>query len=90
MRSPLCWCTACSTRPSVARSKVAATRAAATHLPRLLHAVGAAALHPALPLMRHVQAAQLASLVDGSTEMLLERVFAGLRAERTRSEDAQA
>lgn len=73
-----------------ARCKVAATRAAATHLPRLLHAVGAAALDPALPLMRHLQAAQLASLVDGSTEMLLERVFTGLRAERTRPGDAQA
>jgi len=62
-----------------AQCKVAATRAAATHLPRLLHALGAAGLHPHQPLTRHVQAAQLASLVDGSTEMLLERVFLALR-----------
>lgn len=65
-----------------AQCKVAATRAAATHLPRLLHALGAAGLHPHLPLTRHVQAAQLASLVDGSTEMLLERVFLALRDRR--------
>lgn len=65
-----------------AQCKVAATRAAATHLPRLLHAMGAAGLHPRWPLTRHVQAAQLAQLVDGSTEMLLERVFNAMRAGR--------
>jgi alkylation response protein AidB-like acyl-CoA dehydrogenase len=65
-----------------AQCKVAATRAAATHLPRLLHALGAAGLHPHHPLTRHVQAAQLASLIDGSSEMLLERVFLAMRGGR--------
>lgn len=65
-----------------AQSKIVATRAAAHHLPRLLHAMGAEGLDPRWPLTRHVQAAQLASLVDGSTEMLLERVFSALRAHR--------
>ena len=65
-----------------AAAKIAATQAAATHLPRLLHAMGAAGLDPRQPLTRHVQAAQLASLVDGSTEMLLERVFLSLRTSR--------
>lgn len=68
--------------PLAAAAKIAATQAAATHLPRLLHAMGAAGLDPRQPLARHVQAAQMASLVDGSTEMLLERVFLSLRASR--------
>jgi alkylation response protein AidB-like acyl-CoA dehydrogenase len=62
-----------------AQCKIAATRAAARHLPHLLHALGAAGLDPSVPLARHVQAAQMASLVDGSTEMLMERVFLALR-----------
>jgi alkylation response protein AidB-like acyl-CoA dehydrogenase len=44
--------------------------------------MGAAGLHPRWPLTRHVQAAQLAQLVDGSTEMLLERVFNAMCAGR--------
>jgi alkylation response protein AidB-like acyl-CoA dehydrogenase len=31
------------------------------------------------PLLRHLAAAQVATLVDGSTEMLLDRVATGLR-----------
>jgi alkylation response protein AidB-like acyl-CoA dehydrogenase len=66
-----------------AQCKIAATRAATRHLPHLLHALGAAGLDPSVPLARHVQAAQMASLVDGSTEMLMERVFLALRTGTT-------
>ena len=57
-----------------AKAKVFATRAAQRHLPTLLHAMGAEGLRDSYPLMRHVAAAQVATLVDGSTEMLLERI----------------
>jgi alkylation response protein AidB-like acyl-CoA dehydrogenase len=57
-----------------AKAKVFATRAAQRHLPALLHAMGAEGLRDSYPLMRHVAAAQVATLVDGSTEMLLERI----------------
>jgi len=57
-----------------AKAKVFATRAAQRHLPALLHAMGAEGLRDIYPLMRHVAAAHVATLVDGSTEMLLERI----------------
>jgi alkylation response protein AidB-like acyl-CoA dehydrogenase len=57
-----------------AKAKVFATRAAQRHLPTLLHAMGAEGLRDSYPLLRHVAAAQVATLVDGSTEMLLERI----------------
>jgi alkylation response protein AidB-like acyl-CoA dehydrogenase len=57
-----------------AKAKVFATRAAQRHLPALLHAMGAEGLRDSYPLMRHVAAAHVATLVDGSTEMLLERI----------------
>ncbi len=57
-----------------AKAKVFATRAAQRHLPALLHALGAEGLRDTYPLARHVAAAQIATLVDGSTEMLLERI----------------
>lgn len=55
-------------------AKVAATDAACTHLPALLHAMGAEGLRPQYSMARHLAAAQIAALVDGSTEMLLERI----------------
>lgn len=57
-----------------ALAKVAATDAATTHLPALLHAMGAEGLDTRYPMARHLAAAQIATLVDGSTEMLLERI----------------
>ena len=57
-----------------AQAKVFATRMACKHLGPLQHALGAAGLSPDLALSRHVAAAQVATLVDGSTEMLMERI----------------
>lgn len=62
-----------------AKAKVFATRAAQRHLPALLHAMGAEGLRDSYPLLRHVAAAQVATLVDGSTEMLLERISKNLK-----------
>ena len=64
---------------AAAQAKVFATRMAGRHLPALLHALGAAGLSEQQPLLRHLAAAQVATLVDGSTEMLLERVAKDLR-----------
>jgi alkylation response protein AidB-like acyl-CoA dehydrogenase len=41
--------------------------------------MGAEGLRQEHPFLRHQAAAQVATLVDGSTEMLLERVAKGLR-----------
>jgi alkylation response protein AidB-like acyl-CoA dehydrogenase len=59
-----------------ARAKIFATRMAVRHIAALLHALGAAGLSAQYPLSRHLAGAQVATLVDGSTEMLLERVWA--------------
>ena len=64
-----------------AKAKAFATRAAQRHLPVLLHAMGAEGLRDRYPLLRHVAAAQVATLVDGSTEMLLERISKNLKIE---------
>ena len=57
-----------------ASAKVVATACARTHLPALLHAMGARGLDPDLCFARHHAATPLLELVDGATEMLLERV----------------
>lgn len=62
-----------------AQAKVFATRMAGRHIAALMHAMGAEGLRQTYPLLRHLAAAQVATLVDGSTEMLLDRVAAGLR-----------
>ena len=59
---------------AAAKAKVFATRMARRHLAELLHAMGAEGLNEQRPLTRHLAAAQVATLVDGSTEMLLERI----------------
>ncbi len=64
---------------AAARAKIFATRMAQKHIPTLLHAMGAEGLRDEYPLMRHIAAAQMVGLVDGSTEMLLERVAKDLR-----------
>lgn len=59
---------------SAARAKIAATDCARHHLPGLLHAMGAEGLRPERCFTRHLAAAQVASLTDGTTTMLRERV----------------
>lgn len=57
-----------------AQAKIQAVASAQRQLAILLHAMGAEGLSPDRPFARHLGAAQIAALVDGSTEMLLERV----------------
>ena len=57
-----------------AQAKVFAVERAQHHLPILLHAMGAHGLDAQQPLARHLAAIQMASLTDGSDEMLLERI----------------
>ncbi len=64
---------------AAARCKVFATRMAGRHIAALMHAMGAEGLREQYPFLRHLVAAQVATLVDGSTEMLLERVARDLR-----------
>lgn len=59
---------------AAAQAKVFATRMAQTHVSALMHAMGAEGLRDCHPFLRHLQAVQAASLTDGSTEMLLERI----------------
>jgi alkylation response protein AidB-like acyl-CoA dehydrogenase len=59
---------------AAAQAKILASRVAVRRLPELLHAMGAEGLRRSHPLGRHLIGAQFAGLVDGSTEMLLERV----------------
>jgi alkylation response protein AidB-like acyl-CoA dehydrogenase len=62
------------TRHLAAAAKVNAVRLAQTHLPALLHAMGAEGLREEYPFTRHIGAAQIAALTDGSTAMLLDRL----------------
>lgn len=64
---------------AAAQAKVFATRMAGRHIAALMHAMGAEGLREQHPLLRHLVAAQVATLTDGSTEMLLDRVARGLR-----------
>jgi len=64
---------------AAARAKVFATRMAGRHIAALMHAMGAEGLREQHPFLRHLAAAQVATLVDGSTEMLLERVAKDIR-----------
>ena len=57
-----------------AQAKIVATRAVETYLPALAHLMGAEGLRQDCCLTRHLVGARFAGLVDGSTEMLLERV----------------
>ena len=61
-------------RTRAAAAKVCATRMAERHVRALGHALGAEGLRDRHPFMRHIVGAQVATLVDGSTEMLLERI----------------
>ncbi len=57
-----------------AQAKIFATRMAELHIPALMHAMGAEGLRFGSVLSRHLIASRMASLADGSTEMLLETV----------------
>ncbi len=57
-----------------AQAKLAAVEACRRHLSELMHLVGAEGLRAERCFSRHLAAAEIAALTDGSTEMLLERV----------------
>ena len=63
-----------------AQAKLVATRTAERQLPRLAQAMGAEGLREEHPFGRHLHGARVASFVDGSSEMLLERIAAVARA----------
>lgn len=64
---------------AAAQAKLYATSMAQTHLGVLLHAMGAEGFLDRYAFLRHLTAAHAASLTDGSTAMLLERVAHELR-----------
>ncbi len=59
---------------AAARTKIFATKMAERHLPALAQLMGAEGLRDDHPFSRHIIGARVASFVDGSTEMLLERL----------------
>jgi alkylation response protein AidB-like acyl-CoA dehydrogenase len=59
-----------------AQAKLLATRMADRQLPALAQAMGAEGLREHHPFARHLMGARVANFVDGSTEMLLERIAA--------------
>jgi alkylation response protein AidB-like acyl-CoA dehydrogenase len=65
---------------AAAQAKLIATRMADRQLPILAQAMGAEGLREHYPFARHLMGARVAGFVDGSTEMLLERICAVLRA----------
>ncbi|TFH33542.1 MAG: acyl-CoA dehydrogenase [Deltaproteobacteria bacterium] len=64
---------------NAAQAKIFATRMAERHLPALIQAMGAEGLREQYPLGRHLIGSRVAGFVDGSTEMLLERVASFIR-----------
>jgi alkylation response protein AidB-like acyl-CoA dehydrogenase len=63
-----------------AQAKLLATRMAERQLPALAQAMGAEGLREVHPFGRHLIGARVAGFVDGSSEMLLERIAAVMRA----------
>ena len=61
---------------AAAQAKLFATRLAERQLPVLARAMGAEGLRESHPFGRHLAGARVASFVDGSSEMLLERIAA--------------
>ena len=57
-----------------AQAKIHAVQTCQRHLSTALHSMGAEGLRQEHCIARHIGAAQIAALVDGATEMLLERV----------------
>jgi len=66
------------TQLAAAQAKLLATRMADRQLPTLAQAMGAEGLREHHPFARHLIGARVAGFVDGSTEMLLERICAAL------------
>jgi alkylation response protein AidB-like acyl-CoA dehydrogenase len=66
---------------AAAQTKLLATRMAERQLPRLAQAMGAEGLREHYPFARHLMGARVAGFVDGSTEMLLERICTVMRVE---------
>jgi alkylation response protein AidB-like acyl-CoA dehydrogenase len=64
---------------AAAQTKLLATRMADRQLPILAQAMGAEGLRERHPFARHLMGARVAGFVDGSTEMLLERICAVMR-----------
>ena len=64
----------CEVQTAAAQAKLYATNMAQTQLGSLLHAMGAEGFLDRYAFLRHLTAAHTASLADGSTAMLLERV----------------
>jgi len=65
---------------AAAQAKLFATRMAERQLPALAQAMGAEGLRDHHPFGRHLAGARVACFVDGSSEMLLERIAALQRA----------
>ena len=65
---------------AAAQTKLLATRMADRQLPLLAQAMGAEGLREHHPFARHLMGARVAGFVDGSTEMLLERIGAVMRS----------
>jgi len=59
---------------NAAQAKIFATRMAERRLPGLIQAMGAEGLRERYPLCRHLIGSRVAGFVEGSTEILLERV----------------
>ena len=78
----------CDAQLLAAEAKVHAVDTCQRHLPILLHAMGAEGLRAEYCVARHLAAAQVAALTDGSTAMLLERV-ARLSLRQVRPEPKQ-
>jgi alkylation response protein AidB-like acyl-CoA dehydrogenase len=64
----------CEVQAAAAQAKLYATSMAQAHLGSLLHAMGAEGFLDRYAFLRHLTAAHTASLADGSTAMLLERL----------------
>lgn len=64
---------------AAAQAKLLATRMAERQIPALAQAMGAEGLREEHPFGRHLIGARVASFVDGSSEMLLERIGAVMR-----------
>jgi len=65
---------------AAAQAKLLATRMADRQLPALAQAMGAEGLREEHPFSRHLIGARVAGFVDGSSEMLLERIAAVMRS----------
>jgi alkylation response protein AidB-like acyl-CoA dehydrogenase len=65
---------------AAAQAKLLSVRMAERQLPALAQAMGAEGLRECHPFGRHLIGARVAAFVDGSSEMLLERIAASMRS----------